>query len=424
MLAKQILVVGLVIPFIEFFCYVAVSRATCRMNPLIRRRLRLAYGLLSLLILLSMVAFPIWASTQWPSAFIRVMVNSGVGLFFGKVVVALVQFAGSIFIMLMRFSGFLAHATKLKNPAPVMSHAGNSPGITRSQFISRSALVLGGIVTAGLGYGMTNKYRYRIRQIQVKLHNLPQALKGMRIVQLSDIHAGGLFDKEAIAAGIDMVEELKADLVLFTGDLVNYRAAEVEPFLDIFGRLQAPLGVYSVLGNHDYGDYLTWPSEAEKQADFQELLNFQRQMGWQVLRNEHRILSFNNCSFALIGAENWSTHHRFHKYGNLQKAMEGLDATELPLQILMSHDPSHWDAEVRPSYPGIGLTLSGHTHGMQLGINTPMVKWSPSQYLYKQWAGLYTTGYQHLYVNTGFGSIGYDGRLGILPEITVVELVS
>lgn len=424
MLAKQILVVSLLIPFIEFFSYVAVSKATCRMNLLKRRRLRLAYGLLSLLILLSMVAFPIWASTQWPSDFIRVMVNSGVGLFFGKVVVALVQFAGSVFILLMRFSGFLAHAAKRKNPVPFISQAVNAPAITRSQFISRSALVLGGIVTAGLGYGMTNKYRYRIKQVQVKLHNLPEALKGMRIVQLSDIHAGGLFDKDAVATGIDMVEELKADLVLFTGDLVNYRATEVEPFLEIFSRLQATLGVYSVLGNHDYGDYLNWPSEAEKQADFEKLLYYQRSMGWHVLRNEHRILSFNNCSFALIGVENWSTHHRFHKYGNLQKAMEGLNSGELPLQILMSHDPSHWDAEVRPLYPNIGLTFSGHTHGMQLGINTPALKWSPSQYLYKQWAGLYTTNNQHLYVNTGFGSIGYDGRLGILPEITVVELVS
>src|SRR5690606_2855230 len=155
--------------------------------------------------------------------------------------------------------------------------------------------------------------------------------------------------------------ELKADLLLFTGDLVNYRAAEVEPYLDIFNRLQAPLGVYSILGNHDYGDYLSWPSEAEKQADFEKLLHYQRSMGWQVLRNEHRILTFNNCSFALIGVENWSTHHRFHQYGNLQKAMEGLNTAGMPLQLLMSHDPSHWDAEVRPLYPGIGLTLSGHT---------------------------------------------------------------
>ncbi len=424
MLAKQILVVGLVIPFIEFFCYLAVSRATCRMNPLKRRRLRLAYGLLSLLILLSVVAFPIWASTQWPSAFIRVMVNSGVGLFFGKVVVALVQFAGSIFSMLISLAAAITQIVRHKNSTSEEKQAGNAPAITRSQFISRSALVLGGIVTAGLGYGMTNKYRYRIKRVQIPLQNLPLALRGLKILHLSDIHAGGLFDKEAIAAGMDMVEELKADLVLFTGDLVNYRAAEIEPCLDIFGRLQAPLGVYSVLGNHDYGDYLTWPSEAEKQADFEKLLHYQRSMGWQVLRNEHRILSFNNCSFALIGVENWSTHHRFHKYGNLQKAMEGLDTNELPLQILMSHDPSHWDAEVRPLYPSIGLTLSGHTHGMQLGINTPGVKWSPSQYLYKQWAGLYTAGNQHLYVNTGFGSIGYDGRLGILPEITVIELVS
>ncbi|MBN1143490.1 MAG: metallophosphoesterase, partial [Bacteroidales bacterium] len=412
MLAKQILFVSLLIPFIEWFCYVAVRNAVSVKGLPYRKWIWLGYGLLTLYVVLSMVAFPVWSSTQWPSDFIRVLVNSGVGLFFGKVFVALIQAAGSLLSMLISIANVIIHALRRKNSTPVGQQTGNTAVISRSEFISRSALLFGGIVTAGLGYGMTNKYRYRIKQVQVKLQNLPRALRGLKIVQISDIHAGGLFDKEAVAAGIAMIEELKADLVLFTGDLVNYRAAEIEPFLDLFGRIKAPLGVFSILGNHDYGDYLNWSSETEKQADFERLLKYQRSMGWQVLRNEHRILSFNNCSFALIGVENWSTHHRFHKYGNLQKAMEGLDAMQLPLQILMSHDPSHWDAEVRPLYPGITLTLSGHTHGMQLGINTPRLKWSPSQYLYKQWAGLYTTGNQHLYVNTGFGSIGYDGRLG------------
>jgi predicted MPP superfamily phosphohydrolase len=423
MLAKQILVVGLFIPFIEFFCYVALRNAITGKDWSYRKRVWLGYSILTLYVLLSIVAFPLWASTQWPSALIRVLVNTGVGLFFGKLVVALIQFAGSVLILLLSIGGFLINAMRSKNHAPVVPQSVNTSVITRSQFISRSALVLGGIVSAGLGYGMTNKYRYRIRQVRIQLHNLPSELSGLKIVQLSDIHAGSLYDKKAIAEGIGMIEELKADLVLFTGDLVNYRAAEIEPLYDLFSRIKAPLGVFSILGNHDYGDYLNWSSETEKQADFGRLLNYQQNMGWQVLRNEHRILSWNNCSFALIGLENWSTHHRFHKYGNLQKAMEGLDARQLPLQILMSHDPSHWDAEVRPLYPQVGLTLSGHTHGMQLGINTPGVKWSPSQYLYKQWAGLYTTGNQYLYVNTGFGSIGYDGRLGILPEITVLKLV-
>ncbi len=424
MLAKQILVVGLLIPFIEWFCYVAVRNAIAGKDRLNRKRIWLGYGILTLYVLVSLVVFPLWSSTQWPSAFVRLLVNIGVGIFFGKMVVALIQFAGSILSILIRIATVITHAIRRASRAPEEPQTVNSLTITRSEFISRSALAFGGIVTAGLGYGMTNKYRYRIKQVQVKLHNLPHALRGMKIVQLSDIHSGNLHDKKAITAGIAMADEIKADLILFTGDLVNYRAAEVEPYHEIFGRLQAPLGVYSILGNHDYGDYLNWTTEAEKQADFEKLLQYQRTMGWQVLRNEHRILSFNNSSFALIGVENWSTHTRFHKYGNLQKAMQGLDESVLPFQILMSHDPSHWDAEVRSLYPGIGLTLSGHTHGMQLGINTPGLKWSPSQYLYKQWAGLYTTGNQHLYVNTGFGNIGYDGRLGILPEITVIEIVS
>src|SRR5690606_6050409 len=209
---------------------------------------------------------------------------------------------------------------------------------------------------------------------------------------------------------------------VFTGDLVNDRSSELEPYLDVFGSLSAPLGVYATLGNHDYGDYVKWPSEEAKRENLEQLMAYEQQMGWRLLMNEHVVLEHNGASFALIGVENWSENPRFPRLGDLQAAYKGLEGRDVPLKILLSHDPSHWDAQVLPEYKDIQLTLSGHTHGMQFGIELPWMKWSPSQYVYRQWAGLYAQSAQHLYVNRGFGFLGYQGRLGILPEVTIIEL--
>jgi predicted MPP superfamily phosphohydrolase len=247
--------------------------------------------------------------------------------------------------------------------------------------------------------------------------------KGLRIVQISDIHSGSFDNPSAVMEGIESIGPEKPDLILFTGDLVNIRSSEIMPYLNVFGNIKAPLGVYSILGNHDYGDYLTWPSENEKHSDFMQLQAFHKAMGWQLLMNENRILSWNDKKIALIGVENWSAIARFPRHGDIKKAMTGLEDTVIPLKIMMSHDPSHWDAEIRPGYPDVFLTLSGHTHGMQFGVEIPGFKWSPAQYMYKQWAGLYRENAQYLYVNRGFGFIGYEGRLGILPEIAVLDFV-
>lgn len=224
-----------------------------------------------------------------------------------------------------------------------------------------------------------------------------------------------------MAHGVDLIMQQKADVILFTGDLVNDRHDEALEYIDVFNQLQAPLGVYSTLGNHDYGDYVSWDSQHAKTENLNKLKQVHATMGWRLLMNEHIALEKNGEKIALLGIENWGAKGRFPKYGKMSEAYA--NTQQYPFKILMSHDPSHWDAEVKTKYPDIDLMLAGHTHGMQFGVELPYFKFSPVQWMYKQWAGLYEDGRQKLYVNRGFGFIGYPGRVGILPEITVIELV-
>jgi predicted MPP superfamily phosphohydrolase len=240
------------------------------------------------------------------------------------------------------------------------------------------------------------------------------------VVHISDIHSGSFTDKKAVERGVDMILNETPDLILFTGDLVNNKAEEMDQYADLFARLRAPLGVYSTLGNHDYGDYVEWSSPDEKRRNLERLKEIQETMGWRLLMNEHVVLERNGEQISLIGIENWSAKARFPKYGDLKKAYAG--AEQYPFKILMSHDPSHWDAQVREEFRDIDLMLAGHTHGMQFGVEIPGFRWSPVQYVYRRWAGLYEQENQKLYVNRGYGFIGYPGRVGILPEITVLEL--
>jgi uncharacterized protein len=299
--------------------------------------------------------------------------------------------------------------------------AGVSPeGISRSVFLSWLGIGVGaGLYTAFL-YGFSNKHNYRVRKLTLTFDNLPASFKGLKIAQLSDIHSGSFRDKVAVGRGVDKVLAEKPDLILFTGDLVNDMAVEMTDYKDIFARLKAPMGVFSILGNHDYGDYVGWETPEQKKNNLSHLMELQGEMGWRLLMNEHVVLERGGEHIALIGIENWSAKARFPKYGKMNEAYPGTE--KYPFKILMSHDPSHWDSEVRSKYPDIDLTLSGHTHGMQFGVELPWLKWSPVQYVYKEWAGLYEEGRQKLYVNRGFGFIGYPGRVGILPEITVFEL--
>ncbi|MFM8255968.1 MAG: metallophosphoesterase [Bacteroidota bacterium] len=293
---------------------------------------------------------------------------------------------------------------------------------SRSVFLSWAGLVAGAGLFSALSYGINNRYRYQVRKLKLNFPTLPALFDGLKIVQLSDIHAGSFTDPLAVERGIKMVMEQQPDLILFTGDLVNNLASEMDDYWPLFAQLKAPLGVFSITGNHDYADYVLWESLEQKRANFEKLKAVHAQMGWQLLMNQHVVITRNQSSIGIIGIENWSAKSRFPKYGNFKKAFAG--AAEIPFSILLSHDPSHWRAEILEQYPTVALTLSGHTHGMQFGFEIPGLQWSPVQYVYNEWAGLYKHAKQALYVNRGFGFIGYPGRVGILPEITVIELFS
>lgn len=295
-------------------------------------------------------------------------------------------------------------------------------GISRSAFLSWLGVAAGTTLFGSLLYGFTNKYKYQVKRIQLAYENLPAAFKGMRIVHISDIHSGSFLDKNAVEHGIEQILSEKPDIILFTGDLVNDKASEMKEYMEVFSKLNAPMGVYSTLGNHDYGDYVQWPIDGiTKEQNLENLKKVHADLGWRLLMNEHVALERNGEQIALLGIENWSAKARFPKHGKLNLASAGTE--KYPFKILMSHDPSHWHSQVTPDYKDVDLTLSGHTHGMQFGVEIPGFKWSPVQYMYKEWAGLYEDAKQKLYVNRGFGFIGYPGRVGILAEITVIELV-
>lgn len=293
----------------------------------------------------------------------------------------------------------------------------------RSRFLTQLAVVAGGLPAVVLTYGIVrNPYRYRVHEADVPIVGLPAKLEGFRIAQISDIHSGSFFRETPILDGVRALNDLAPDLACFTGDLVNARATEIEPYIDTFSRIEARLGTYSIIGNHDYGDYVAGWTEADKEANWQRLYRNHERLGWDLLLNEHRVLDVGGEPLALIGVENWSTIDRFPRTGDLGRAAAGAEGVFT--KVLMSHDPTHWDAQVRESPLGIQLQLSGHTHGFQFGVEIPGYRWSPSQYVYEQWAGLYTRGQRHLYVNRGFGFLGYPGRVGILPEVTLLRLVA
>lgn len=294
-------------------------------------------------------------------------------------------------------------------------------GIPRSAFLNWLGVGVSSTLFFSLLYGFGNKYKYQLVHKKVSIKNLPESFKGFKIIHISDIHSGSLKEIDAVQKGIDLIQKQKPDLILFTGDLVNDRATEMNELSSVFGQLSAPKGVYSILGNHDYGDYVQWPSKQAKEENLTALKQVHAAMGWRLLMNEHVTIQHNGEQIKLVGIENWGAKARFPKYGQMDKAMDGVDPNEVI--ILMSHDPSHWEAQVIGSYPQVDLMLSGHTHGMQFGLENPYFKWSPVQWVYKQWAGLYQQGNQKLYVNRGFGFLGYPGRVGIMPEITLLELV-
>ena len=292
--------------------------------------------------------------------------------------------------------------------------------IPRSEFIAKLALGLGAIPFLGLLWGMAKGATdYQVRRVTLKFPNLPPAFDGFKVLQISDLHTGSFSSTEPLQRAVAMINQQKADLILMTGDLVNNRATEVEPHIPALAGITSELPIFSSLGNHDYGDYVQWDSPAQKRENLERLMQNHAKIGWTLLNDTSHTITRGTDKISVLGVQNWSSHANFPKHGNLPQAHAA--SGDAPFKILLSHDPSHWEAQVL-NYPDIDLTLSGHTHGMQFGVNLPFMKWSPVKYVYKQWAGLYEQGRQKLYVNVGLGFLGYPGRVGFLPEITVFEL--
>ena len=290
----------------------------------------------------------------------------------------------------------------------------------RRKFFSIVGLGLGGILSAMILDGVIfGKYRQKVRNVKIKIAGLPESFKGYKIIQISDVHSGSFFHPEKLQPAIDLINEQNADLVLFTGDMVNNFADEFKPFVPLFKTIKSKDGKFSVLGNHDYGDYGEWNSKEEKAQNIPNLVELEKQAGFEMLRNEHRMIEKNAEKLYIVGVENWG-EKPFPQYGDLDKATAGIPQNAA--KILMSHDPTHFDHVVKKHPSNVQLTLSGHTHGMQFGIDLKNLRWSPVQYRYPKWADLYESEGKYLYVNRGFGVIGYPGRVGVLPEITVFEL--
>ncbi|WPP48751.1 metallophosphoesterase [Catalinimonas niigatensis] len=300
--------------------------------------------------------------------------------------------------------------------------SGNSKVISRSEFLMKTAVIAASIPATALTWGiLSGAHDYRIRHIRLVLKNLPKAFEGMTIAQISDIHSGSFFSKTAVKGGVEMLLKEKPDMVFFTGDLVNDRASKVKDFIQIFDKIKAPMGLFSTLGNHDYGVYLRFPSLQARQRNLHDIKQAHKILGYNLLLDENRMISLGGEKLAILGVENISAKESiFHNNGSLSKALKGTD--DAAVKLLLSHDPTHWDKEVNSKFKDIDMMFSGHTHGLQLGLTIGDKSCSPAQWAYEQWAGLYQKGEQQLYVNRGFGYMGYPGRVGMPPEITMFTL--
>jgi len=292
---------------------------------------------------------------------------------------------------------------------------------SRSSLLTRIVLIAAGLLTLSIIYGVfVGKYNFKVREETIVFKDLPNGFDGLKVLQISDLHVGSWDNKEAIEKGIEMINSQEYDILLFTGDFVNTLATEADPWIEVLQKIKTPkYGKFAVLGNHDYGEYVKWDTEAAKEANFVAIKNNIEKSGFKLLLNENVVLKSNSDSIYLLGVENWGLN--FKKAGDLKKTSENVPTDAF--KIVMTHDPSHWDAEIVNHQQKYQLTLSGHTHGMQFGFDIPSVlEWSPAEYIYPEWGGLYNKGHQYIYVNRGFGFHAYSGRVGIWPEITVLEL--
>ena len=397
-----LLIASTIIFILEYYAFQAVKTVT---KNRIVRWVWLTIGILVYLNLLYVI-FTTPSNSGQTSQF-QMATGMMITILIPKIFILVVLFGEDIIRIFYKITSWLAH-----NPTQPI------PG--RRRFISQIALVLAAIPFTSFLYGIIQgRYNYKVLKYQLSFKDLPDAFDGFTITQISDIHSGSFTNKKKIQYGVDMINNQNSDLLLFTGDIVNNMASEMDNWIEMFSALEASFGKYSVLGNHDYAEYIRGISKEEKALQFEEIKKIHPKIGFDLLCNENRFIEKDGQKISLIGVENWGKN--FKQAGDLTKASEGIAKEDF--KILMSHDPSHWDAEVKQDDFNYHLTLSGHTHGLQMGIEIPgWFKWSPSKYVYKQWAGLYNESGRFINVNRGFGYHAFPGRVGIWPEITVIEL--
>ena len=412
-LSLRFIVIGLLLLLIDWYFYQAiltVLKGATAYKKNVVFYIYWGFTVFSCLVFLTPVFFRI---EEWPKHIKIYLLAVVVIMLMSKIIGSLFLLTDDI-IRLFKWL-YLKFATN-KTPTAI-----EGATISRLKFLNQIAIGMAAIPFAGFVWGMVRgAFDYKVHNVKVVLPNLPESFNGLKIIQISDIHCGSFVSDKPLEEAVKIINAQKADVVFFTGDLVNNIASETDHLIAALSKIEAPSGVYSTLGNHDYGDYVTWESKEAKEKNLDALKNVHAQLGWRLLMNEHIPIKKGDDEIAIIGIENWGGNLNFPKYGDMKKAHA--DTARFPVKLLLSHDPSHWNMQVKQEFNDVDITFSGHTHGFQFGIEIPGFKWSPSQYVYKQWAGLYKYENQYLYVNRGLGFLGYPGRVGIMPEITVMEL--
>lgn len=408
---RNLIIVLVILVLVDLYAYKGVNTALASHSAVLRRIVRFVYWIISLGIL----AVTVWTVVSMGASHVR----RDHSYVFSLVALFLLFFLPKLVIVLFHGMDDLLHLGrwiwgKLLPGDP----DGTGETMSRVNFLSQLGLIVATVPFAAVLYGVTKgRRKFNVAKVRIDSPHLPEAFNGLRIVQISDLHLGSYADDLSIAQrGVELINAETPDLLLFTGDMVNDYAEEAERFIPIFAQATARMGKYSILGNHDYSDYVQWTDASTKRANLDKLIGIQRDMGFKILLDEHVTLTRGTDRIGLLGVQNWG--RRFQQYGDLGKAIHGSEG--LPFRILMSHDPTHWEEQVQGT--GIDLTLSGHTHGAQFGVRLNGVVYSPAQWVYKHWAGLYGSGKERLYVNRGFGFIGFPGRVGMPPEITVFDL--
>ncbi len=411
-----ILFFALIVIIIDTYFYRAIKYVAKNISEKKKRLIKWAYWSITILTILFLLYSTFFFINKIPPPkFARIYILGFVFIItVSKILGAVILLVFDLFQLIL----FVINKIIYRKVEPTKS----KNAISRVEFLKKAALITAAIPFGTMLYGvLKSAFDYTIHREKLAIKNLPNSFQGLKIIQLSDIHSGSFITDTPFKKVVEMVNNENPDIIFFTGDLVNEISEEALPFIDVLKNLKTKMGIFSILGNHDYGDYFYQPEDIEgKTHNYQLMQEIHQKLGWKLLLNENHIIENENERLAILGVENWGDKGRFQKYGDIYKAKEG--CLESDIKLLLSHDPSHWEAKVLPEHKDIAATFSGHTHGMQFGIEIPGFKWSPSQYMYEQWAGLYKKNDQQIYVNRGLGFIGFPGRVGILPEITVFTL--